>query len=253
MYAFRILNSLLLNCPVDAMKAYVPVCMQMLLHKLQDASRDMPAPRGVQPAPAPECANPKYVFAFLHLLCAYACRHGGAAAVGLLDSLQPGLIDQLATNVWGKFRSHLTGAGATSSADLRSVVAGLARILCDSPVGARPGPWAAFLACAADMGMHLLSQGGKTGAAGALQYETGGGGEEDDTIFDSAFSKLVYCTLPPRKETAEVASAVLFFTSELRKLFSSRPGQYTPVLHALPADSQAALQAMCQQTGVALV
>jgi hypothetical protein len=141
------------------------------------------------------------------------------------------LIDQLATNVWGKFRSQLTVAGAVSFSDLRCVVAGCARILCDSPVSARPGPWAAFLACASDVGFHLLASnaGSSGGSAGALQYEAGGGGggaEEDDLIFDSAFSKLVYCTLPPRKESIEAASAVLFLTSELRKLFSFRPGQY---------------------------
>ena len=151
-FAYRVLDSLLQLCPVAAMQPYAPTAMQLLLQRLQDAVKDdrPPAPLGKEKPP--ECRNPRYVRRLLHTVCAYATVHGGAAAAALLDGAHAGLAAQVCTAVWGRFTPQLLAGPAPES---RRIVAGIARLITESPLQENLPAWKALLGLAAEIGVTL--------------------------------------------------------------------------------------------------
>lgn len=229
-YAFNLLDTLVIHAPTATLTPFVPEIFKLLLHRMQESMKDTKTPR--------------YCRLFIHTVCLFASMHGAQLVHDTLEALTPGLVGMLVCNVWSANRANCAGSDRL---EIKQMIIGGCRLLTDSPINQKPEVWGSLFKSV----LALVDAGADKGAAGG-DHEDDIGDEGRD--FDSAYSKLAYASVVAADPSESVTqSPAAYFATTVAQFTRSNPGKYTPTIQAvLDQREAAALQALLQQNGVGL-
>ena len=170
----------------------------------------------------------RYVVPFVHASCLLAAKHDPRALASTLEAQQPGLTVMLLENV---FAPQLTAAIACPRAEVKCIVVGCVRLLCEGDeLAARPPAWAKVL-----QGVLALLE-----PAAAAADDGDAGAEEEQIGYDAAYSQLRFAQADAHDALAVVPDARLFAAQTLK----AHAAKLAPLLQQLPPEQSAALQAL---------
>ena len=189
--------------------------------------------------------TPRYCRSFLHSLCLFASRYGGAATHEALAAIDGGLLKMIIMQVWTHNRAS---CAAADPHEVKHMIVGATRLLCESPVAQDPESFSTLVKSAVS-----LVQGERSDRPGTEDLETFLDEEADAREFDSSYSKLAFALVEDVDATAEIPSAPKYLVTSLSSLSRTRPGSYGPLVRAALDESEAkTLQDLFSQTGVTI-
>lgn len=189
---------------------YLVTIFSLLLQRMQDQMKDTKTPR--------------YCRYFLHTLSLVAATYGGTPVYDVLESLTPDLTTMM-VSVW---TNNKAGCTTLDKIELREMIVGGAKILCETPVTTRSEIWVQLFRVIFTI---TEVESGKQGSSNEDEF-TFVDEEADAREFDSTYSKLAFAPIPESTPSSEVAVAPAFFASKLGALFGSFPGQYSGLLQS---------------------
>jgi exportin-2 (importin alpha re-exporter) len=258
-HAFKLINSLLALVPPEAMKPYLSTVMDLLLKKLQEAAKsDTPTnSRNNNNNNTVSCKNIKFVRGFLNVICCYCNAHGSQAACDLLDSIQAGLMGNICVSVWGRLSTIIgsgLGPGEKDKIESCHIIKGLSKMLTETnSITTQPNAWIALLSATTSL-VSTLGIGNISVTPSASTSESIFVEESEVKEFDSAYSKLIYASIPSEALTAEDNNAPMAFIVALTSMCSSKPGTYSAAIESsCTQESKDILHQLCAAAGVTIV
>ena len=235
-YAFKLLNAIINCTPLSTLSPYLPTIFGLLLTRLQEHMKDT--------------KTPKYCKSFVHTICFFAAIHGGQSLENIFLSIDPsgGLLNTLITDVWSH---NSTACVSNDKADIKHIIIGGTKILCQSNVKQQYIAWGSLLK---SIVILLDIDFSKVGLD--LDDYNSWGLDDDaaDREFDSAYSKLAYGQISDPDGTVDINSASEYFTSSIGELFKQLPGKFPRIIQqALEHHQLQLLQGLCQQNGVIIM
>ena len=218
-HGFMVLNVLVEGLPLQNLAQYMPTVWQLLFTRLQQSG------------------TAKYRRSLLVFISVFACKHGVAQLEQSVNTVQPGMLMMLITQVWLASASLVAGP-----VDRKAQNVALTKLLTEWPVlWADRATWGKALTAVAT----LLAAGG----------DGEGGDEEGDAPveYTGTYVRLANASTAEHDPLAEVKDAGAVLAAKLGEFSASQPGQVAPAIQAgVSAEAQAKLQAVLQAHQVAL-
>lgn len=177
-----------------------------------------------------------------------SAKHGGAAVAASMDSAQPGIHLMVVQGIWAP---ALTGAG--SPLEMKVVVVGSARMLCEAPGLQGPAADAAVAPMLAGLLHRVATVGAGASAAKGGNDDDEGLGEEEEFSqgYAAAYAKLHNAAEIEKDLLPDVADAAVDVAQRLAVWSAQSPGTVARVLASSP-DAQAIVIELCKRTGVSI-
>ena len=211
-HAFKLLSALISALPEATFLTFSPQLLQLLLTRLMKESG--------------KYGNSKYSFFFIHAISHMISTFGPMRIYQNLETITPGLVEQLASKVWP---DTINGCGGyLTDKEGRLLVLGLAKLSIETPVNQNQmlfgGVVKQILTILAFMNgadFHSAQE------DIIISFE-----EEDfeSREFDSVYSKLKYASVPDFAPPSECSSASIYFARKLSELGATRPGYYSALI-----------------------
>lgn len=178
---------------------------------------------------------------FIHSMSFFVCLHGAQLLYDTLEALTPGLVSMLLTNVW---YVNKTPCSVGSATEIRVMLVGGTKLLCESPVQRNPEAWLRLL-----QSLLVLIQAKKDALLDlhleTLEEELGGHKE-----FDGVYSKLAYSSITVLDPCAEVASMPIYFATAVSNFIRGTPGPHVDSLRGLDEAELVAFRQTLSTVGV---
>ncbi len=236
-YAFQLLASLIAVLDTVAISPFLGTIFNLIFTKLMSTKSKK---------------YPKLVCVFL---MNFAHTYGGAALFQSLESMQVGMTTMIITQVFEKHLGLLMGSGRDNIAFL---MCGGTRLLLETPLGQQPGPVLSSLVVSlTKLGMQYSGVGASATQLDALNAEALAAQllEEQqgaDRQFDSAYSKLVYASVPSPTGSAELENPPPYFVRSFAQLAASNQPTFMAILHGMETNLQQWFHGVCHSNGIAL-
>lgn len=226
-HAFELLNALYMSNPLEAMQPFLPTIFGLLLHRMQDSAK--------------ESKTTRYSRSFLHSMCVFSAVYSAQSLWDTLEGVSKGLISMIVLKIWEPNRD---GCAALAPLEVKHMVVGGTKLLLECPVCQSPDVFAYLLKSI----VTLLdtSKTGKGMSAAAEDFLLEG---DESKEFDSAYSKLVYASVPSVDPIEQQApSTHAFFAHKLSAFCAAHAGQYLSVIqNGLDSREAELLQGVLQQ------
>lgn len=220
--AFALLESVLVNVPMETLQPYLPQLFQLLMMRLQQNQTG------------------RFCKLLVRFLCMFVVKHGPDGMVQCLEGVQAGMTNMIINQVWVTSLE----ASPPERTDAKVCVMGMVRLLSEcEQVKADEAMWTSLLGCCIVV----------------LAPACSGGGAEEEVVeevvgFDGdAYCKLQFAAGVVTDPLPEVPDAGLAVAQTLSALCQSAPGVYSARLAKLAPEKQQALQEQCTRAGVGIV
>lgn len=224
--AFKLINAIIRNCPIEVLGPYLPTVLQLLLMRMR------------------ENRTPQSCRLFVHCICVMVTYVSVEQTYALLEQIQIGMVTMILTQIWLPSATMLK---SSDEKDTLEIIVGAAYLMCESPVSQDPALFAQLL-------KFILLLLNKVPLLSSLKAE---GLYEEDEVgameFDNTYSKLAFAQVEVVSDITSTQMVQLKFAQILGKLCVSRPGQivgYLPTF--LNEEEMQVLQVALHHAGITL-
>jgi len=211
-YAFDLLKSISVHVAADTMSRYIPTILQLLMTRLQQHRERL-----------------DFCQMFFAWIALFAGKHGGASIARHLENKQAGLLSNLVLHV---FSPHVASQ-FTCGLDMKCVIIGVTRILCEAPdFLVDRGDAAAWKILGALLSELVRQYGGESSLTRHRMDATVYSPEDVLVGYDATFPKL-YFGLKERGDIfPEIRDVQGFFLTSFQRLTAKYP-HFAPLVASL--------------------